>query len=201
MQKKIKIPLKIFLIMIILTVGYVVYVSAAIYSYGNISELQKADAAIVLGAAVYGNEPSPVFEERINHGIWLYEHGYVDKLILTGGKGSGEEFSESSIAKNYAIDHAVPEEDIFIEEESTITQDNIFHAAEIVKERGFSTVILVSDPLHMKRAMLMARDAGLSAYSSPTPTTMYRTMKSKLLFLGREVFFYIGYEVYRLVTE
>jgi len=50
----------------------------------------------------------------------------------------------------------------------------------------------------MKRAMLMARDSGIVAYSSPTPTTRFKTMKSKFLFLEREVFFYIGYEMYRI---
>ena len=41
----------------------------SIYSYGSNSYNNKADAAIVLGAAVWGEEPSPVFRERINHAI------------------------------------------------------------------------------------------------------------------------------------
>ncbi|WP_199873081.1 hypothetical protein [Inediibacterium massiliense] len=36
------------------------------------------------------------------------------------------------------------------------------------------------------------------AISSPTPTSKYISLKSKLLFLGREVFYYIGYKIYRL---
>ena len=160
--------------------------------------MRKADAAIVLGAAAYGEEPSPVFRERINHGIWLYENGYVGKLIFTGGKVKGQEISDSAVAKAYALANGIPEEDIFIEENSTITQENIFNAARIVRDNGFSSVIIVSDPLHMKRAMLMAKDAGLVAYSSPTPTTMYRSVASKLQFLGREVFYHIGYNLYRI---
>ena len=197
MRRKTKITLKLFLVLAILVMSYVVSVSVSIYSYGNVNELEKADVAIVLGAAIYGDEPSPVFRERINHGIWLYNKGYVDKLFFTGGKGTSEAYSESSVAKKYAMEHGVSREDILIEEESTITQENIFNAAEIVRARNLSTVILVSDPLHMKRAMLMAKDAGLTAYTSPTTTTMFRTTKSKLQFLGREVFFYIGYEIYR----
>lgn len=45
----------------------------------------KADAAVVLGAAAWGNKPSPVFRERIAHGIDLYRNGTVGKLIFTGG--------------------------------------------------------------------------------------------------------------------
>ena len=60
------------------------------------------------------------------------------------------------------------------------------------------TAIIVSDPLHMKRAMLLAEDAGITAYSSPTPTTRYISMRTKIPFLARETFYYIGYQWYRL---
>lgn len=166
--------------------------------YANTNEILKSDVAIVLGAGVWGEKPSPVFEERIRHGIWLYKNGYVDKLILTGGRGKNNFRSDASIAKSYAIKNSVPDKDIFIEEQSRITQENILYAAKIMNENSMSTVILVSDPLHMKRAMLMAKDYGLNAYSSPTPSTKYATIKSKFLFIVREVFFYIGYRIYRL---
>jgi uncharacterized SAM-binding protein YcdF (DUF218 family) len=143
--------------------------------------------------------PSPVFEERIRHSIWLYENDYVDKIIFTGGKGENDSNSESSIAKKYAMEHSVPENDIYIEEKSTITQENIMYASEIAKDNKIYTVLLVSDPIHMKRAMLMTEDYGLEAYSSPTPTTLYKTAKSKLTFLSREVFYYIGYQIYRIL--
>lgn len=183
---------------LILLIIYIAYISVSIYSYGNVNEIVKADAAIVLGASAWGDKPSPVFEERINHGIWLYKNGFVDNLIFTGGRGENTSLSESGIAKTYAMENSVPGEDIFIEEKSTITQENIQFAAEIVKENNFSSVIVVSDPLHMKRAMLMCKDYGLEAYSSPTPTSKYTTAKSKISFLAREVFYYIGYQIYRL---
>lgn len=188
---------KLYFILLIIII-YILYVSIGIYSYGNVHELRKADAAIVLGAAVWGDKPSPVFEERIRHGIWLYENGYVDKIIFTGGKGKNADISESEVAKQYALEHSVLEKDIYIEEESIITQENIMFASEIAKENNISTVLLVSDPLHMKRAMLMCKDYELTAYSSPTPTTMYQTAKSKFMFLFREVYYYLGYQVYRL---
>lgn len=183
---------------LVIILSYVIYVSYDIYSYGNVNEMKKADVAIVLGAAIWGDKPSPVFEERINQAIWLYKNGYVNKIIFTGGKGQNEKLSDSSIAKSYAINNSIPGKDIFIEEQSTITQENILFATQIIKENNFCSAIIVSDPLHMKRAMLMADDYGLRAYSSPTPTTRYKTIKSKTLFLVREVFFYIGYQIYRL---
>ena len=63
---------------------------------------------------------------------------------------------------------------------------------------NFKDCIIVSDPLHMKRSVLMAKDYGMTAYSSPTPTTKYKSLKTKLPFLFREEFFYIGYKIYRI---
>ena len=180
-----------------LLTGYVSYVAVDISLYATVNEMKKAGAAIVLGAGVAADKPSPIFEERINHAIWLYKNGYVDKIILTGGKSKKKERSESSIARKYALSKTVPFKDIYIEEQSVITQENIFYAARIMKNADISSVIIVSDPLHMKRAMLMARDNGLTAYSSPTPTTKYVSLKTKLPFLAREIFFYIGYKIVR----
>ena len=197
MMKTKRIVKRSLLLLIILLISYVIYTAISITSYANVNELIKADAAIVLGAGLSGDKPSPVFAERINHGIWLYKNGYVGKIIFTGGKSKNSVYSDSSIARKYAIENGVPLEDIYIEEFSTITQENIFYAGKIAKSNAISTVIIVSDPLHMKRAMLMTKDTNLAAYSSPTPTTRYISWKTKLPFLAREVFFYIGYQVFR----
>ncbi len=146
-----------------------------------------------MGAAVWNGEPSPVFQERINHGIWLYKNGYVTKLIFTGGKSGEDSYAESEVARDYAISMKVPVEDILIETESNITEENLYYAKVIASKNSIETFIIVSDPLHMKRAMLIADTIGLESYASPTPTTLYRSLESKVPFFFRELFFYIGY--------
>lgn len=170
-----------------------------ILEYAKIDEKQEADTAIVLGAGVWKDMPSPVFRERIRHGIWLYQNGYVDTLILTGGYSSGNSESDAQIAKNYSISQGVPATDILIEEDSSITQENFYYAKRIMEELHLKNALIVSDPLHMKRAMLMAEDMGIESYSSPTPTSRYKSLKSKLPFFLRELFFYTGYKVYRSI--
>lgn len=197
MKNKLKLK-RVFIIAVIVILIYVIYVAISICKFSKVDQVTKADAALVLGAGVWGDKPSPVFEERINHAIWLYQNGYVKKIIFTGGKGEDGDYSDSSIAKRYAMEYFIPGEDILIEEESRITQENIANSIKITDENNISTVIIVSDPLHMKRAMLMAEDYGLTAFSSPTPTTRYKTLKTKIPFLAREVFFYIGYKIYRI---
>ena len=188
----------IFLFLILIILFYLIFTAINIVNYGKIDEKAHSNVAVVLGAGTSNGEVSPVYRERINHGIWLYENDYVDYLILTGGIGEGNNVSDAYIAKQYAISKSVPEQAIFIEEKSTITEENLENAKAIMNENSFNTAIIVSDPLHMKRAMLIAGDYGIDACSSPTPTTLYRSFKTKTSFLAREEFFYIGYSIVRV---
>src|SRR5512145_3274078 len=168
-----------------------------IYTYSFTTDDISADAAIVLGAAVWNGAPSPVFEERIHHTIDLYKTGQVNSIIFTGGVGEGDQLAESVSAKEYAIGQGVAEKDIYCETWSTITYENLQGALEIVEAQKMKSVLLVSDPLHMKRAMMMAKDLGLNAYPSPTPTSRYRGLRTQLGFLLREVYFYGVYIIQR----
>lgn len=193
-----KLVILVSLLVVFLIILFAIITAVNIIHYGKVDEKAHCDVAIILGAATSDGEVSPVYRERINHGIWLYENGYIDYLILTGGIGNGNEMSDAGAAKQYATKKGVPEQVILIEEKSTITEENLEHAKEIMDEFPMDTAIIVSDPLHMKRAMLMASDYGIDACSSPTPTTMYRSAKTQLPFLAREVFFYIGYSIVRV---
>jgi len=167
--------------------------AARVYSYRNASSDATADAAVVLGAAVWGKEVSPVFRERVNHGIDLYRKGKVRKLIFTGGQGNRGEPTESAAARRYAVESGVPASDILIEEKSHNTYENIIYAKQLADARGLRKVLIVSDPLHMKRAVAMARDVGLEAEPSPTPSTRYRGLRSQAGLLAYETYYYIGY--------
>ncbi|HEX8131159.1 MAG TPA: YdcF family protein [Pyrinomonadaceae bacterium] len=175
--------------------------AARIYSYRNAGSDAPADAAIVLGAAVWGAEVSPVFRERINHGIDLYRKGKVRKLIFTGGQGNKGELTESAGARQYALQSGIPAEDILIEEKSHTTYENILYAKQLADAQGVREVLIVSDPLHMKRAMAMARDVGLLANPSPTPSTRYQGLKSQATLLAHETYYYIGYLLSRSLPK
>lgn len=189
-MKKIAKGLLLVSAVLLLLVGLV---AARVYSYRNASSDAPADAAVVLGAAVWGAEVSPVFRERINHGIDLYRQGRVRKLIFTGGRGNSGEPTESSAARQYALRSGVAAADILIEEKSHTTYENILYAKEVADARGVRKVLIVSDPLHMKRAVAMARDVGLAAEPSPTPSTRYRGLRSQAGLLAHETYYYIGY--------
>ena len=185
--------LKVLVVTLILMLIVTLYTAANIYSYGNTSSEANADAAIVLGAAVWGNQVSPVFKERINHAINLYRQGRIRKLIFTGGQGNRNEPTEAAAARNYALQNGVPLSDVLIEQQSHTTYENMVYAKRLADQNGLKKILIVSDPLHMKRAVSMAHDVGLDAYPSPTPTSKYRSLKIQTSELARETFYYLGY--------
>lgn len=190
--------IRAFLLLGSVILSAIAYSAGSIYLYGNSKSTIKADAAIVLGAAVWGNQPSPVFRERINHAIKLYKTGDVQSLIFTGGQGESNELAEAIVAKEYAQSMGIPESAILTETQSRTTKQNLYYSKQVAATHQLSRFLIVSDPLHMKRSVLMARSLGMDAYPSPTLTTRYRSLKSQFGFLVRETYFYFVYLFFRI---
>lgn len=172
------------------------YLAWTIYAYPSTAAPIQADAAVVLGAAAWGERPSPVFRERINHAITLYERGTVRKLIFTGAQADPSEPAEALVAQQYTLERGIPADDILIETHSHSTQENLYYARQVAQDHHLSRLLIVSDPLHLKRAVLIAHDLGMDAYPAPTPTTRYRSLGSQIRFLARETYYYTAYLLY-----
>lgn len=193
------IPRKLIAILLLSLVLFTAFSAFGIWTYAAENETMHADAAIVLGTKVIDGEPSPALKERIRHAVSLYEEGFVEKLIFTGGKTDGAHVAESEASRDYALQLDVPEEAILIETKSMVTEENFLYANEIAEQYGMDDFLVVSDPLHMKRALLMAKIAGIEAHSSPTQTSIFNDVKSKLPFFARETVCYVGYVLSKAV--
>jgi len=143
----------------------------SIYLFGQRDEAAPADAIVVLGAAQYDGRPSPVLKARLDHAIDLYEQGYADHLILTGGVGVGDTVSEAEVGRRYAVRQGVDPKSILLERGGLSTGESMDAVVRLMRQNGLSTAILVSDPFHMLRLRLLAARLGLPAYSSPTRTS------------------------------
>ncbi|AJC46807.1 MULTISPECIES: YdcF family protein [Xanthomonas] len=157
---------------------------------GDRDQAAPADAIIVLGAAAYDAKPSPVFEERIRHGLDLYQRGYAPTLIFTGGFGNGARFAESQVARRYALRHDVPADAILIETVSRTTRQNLIEARRLMREHGLHRVIVVSDPLHMARALRLCQELQIDALASSTPSSRFRSFQTRWRFLLQELYFF-----------
>jgi len=171
-----------------------VWLSVVLYAYKT--TIHKADVAIVLGAAIWTDRPSPVFRERINHSIKLYKNSQIKYIIFTGGLSDGDKYAESEVGKKIAISQGVPKECIFIEKKSTKTIENLIEAKKIINEKHLKKALLVSDPIHMKRATYMAKSIGMDIKSSPTTTSKFKTLSSKFKFSITETVYLIKYIFY-----
>lgn len=166
-----------------------------IVAAGRPSPARRSDAAIVLGAAAYDARPSPVFEERIRHAVRLHRFATVRKLLFTGGYGPGARHAEASVGRRYALNHGVPAADILTETTSRTTHGNLVEARRVMRRHRLRTALIVSDPLHLKRALRMVDDLGIDATGTPTPTSRFRTWRTKTGFLLRELYFFHNYLV------
>lgn len=182
--------LKWLFILILFWISYLLFTILS-FPIGTLSD--KADAAIVLGAAVHNSKPSSVFAERINHAVNLYHAGKVKKLIFTGATGEKDELAESVVARDYAISKNVSSNNIFIETRSVTTHQNLVYAKELLDREKLTTALIVSDSMHLKRAILISKRLNLKAKPSATPTSRYQSLKKKLPFALRELYFYHHY--------
>ena len=154
------------------------------------------DCGIVLGAAVHGSKPSPVFQARIDHAIDLHQKGIVSHLIFTGGKSAHALVAESEAAKSEAQARGVPSASILIETLSRTTLQNLRESSRLMQTHHLKSAVIVSDPLHLRRACAMAADLGIQAVPSATPVTRYRTWRTQFPFLLREVYFTLHYQIF-----
>ncbi|WP_082233426.1 YdcF family protein [Halobacillus massiliensis] len=177
---------------------YVIFTGYSIWTYGEEGRTEEADAAVVLGAAQWNGSPSPVFEGRLKQAVELYENGQVDKIIMTGGAGKGSSLSEAEVGKNFAVEQGVPPERILVEDQSLQTKDNIRNTRKLIQSHNIQSILIVSDSFHLKRAVSIARENGISAEGVSTKYSAYQSIEKKLPFFFGEWAYYMGYQVKNL---
>jgi uncharacterized SAM-binding protein YcdF (DUF218 family) len=144
-------------------------VARQIERQSTIDEARPADVIVVLGAAEYRGKPSPVFEARLNHALWLYLRDQAPLILTTGGAGGDPLFTEGGVGRAYLAAHGVPPEDIIVENEGESTVESVVTVAEIMQRMGLHSCIVVSDGYHIYRVKKMLVARGLAVYGSPRP--------------------------------
>jgi len=110
--------------------------------------LKPADIILVLSG---GNE-----NERTDHAVALYKGGYAPRVLFSGSvRMSGGDNAE--YLKNLAVKKGLPESAALIEDQATSTCENLLFSREILLKMRARRVLLVTSPLHQRRAYLVAR--------------------------------------------
>ena len=130
----------------------------------------NADCIIVLGAGVRADgTPSPMLKDRLLEGIALYELGVSDRLLMSGDN-TKKGYDEVNTMKQYAIDHGVPSEHIFMDHAGISTYDSIYRAKEIFQAEK---IIIVSQKYHLYRALYISDSLGVDAYGVSADPVIY----------------------------
>jgi uncharacterized SAM-binding protein YcdF (DUF218 family) len=191
--------LGLFLALIVLVAVAFVITYRVIDQRSARDEARPADVILVLGSAVWPNEqPSPSLRARTERAIELYQEGYAPYLLLSGGLGRWPP-EEAEVMRRLAQAAGVPAEALILDKEAHSTWESMTKVREIMDEEGWETAIVVSDPFHMTRALLMAQDLGIAAYGSPALNSPTYTLPARRLFYtSREVLAVWWYLVQRL---
>lgn len=115
--------------------------------------------ALILGAAVWADGPSPTLVRRTRKGADLFLSGQVDQIVVSGGLGKHPP-SEAEAMAALLLAWGIPELAIVLEDRSANTGENIRFAKTLIPGRN---VIIVTDWYHGPRARLIARREGLKA--------------------------------------
>jgi uncharacterized SAM-binding protein YcdF (DUF218 family) len=164
----------IFLILLA-TLSGVVLLEASLYKsirrQAADDETRPTDAIVVFGAAEYNGHPSPVYKARLDHAFYLEEHDIAPLVITTGGSGGDPHFTEGGVGRDYLIQRGVAARKILAETQSETTFQTVKAVTQILKARGESTCVAVSDGFHLYRIKLLFSSFGIAAYASPAPAS------------------------------
>lgn len=129
--------------------------------------LPTADVILVLGRKLKRNRLTPVFEARLRHASDLWQRGHAPHILVAGGMTGKASLSEAEAGSRWLKDHDLPTEVALTEARSQHTLENLFWVRRYMRARGWKTLILVSDPLHLARAQAMAQGLGLTTAAAP----------------------------------
>lgn len=141
-----------------------------------VETVPSADAIVTLGGSISAPHPPRVYPDlndaadRVWHAARLYEAGKAPLVIASGGVVPWEDqrFREAPVMKSLLEDWGVPADSILLESGSANTYENATYTADLMAEREFDRVLLVTSALHMRRALATFRGAGVPVIPAAT---------------------------------
>ena len=130
---------------------------------------ENENIAVVLGAAVWsGNKPSPSLAARVDRALDLLDDGEVSSIFLTGSNAPGE-LAESEVAYRYIKSKRGHLENIFIEKNTTSTNEQIrFIKKNLIKDGDKKNIVIVSDGYHLVRIIEISKFHNIKVQAVPS---------------------------------
>ena len=156
---------KLVVALVCLGLAYFCFVESFIIKNARTDPDDGRDYLIVLGAAVYGDQPSLTLVRRME-GAMDYLERYPDSVaIVSGGMGAGETVTEGEAMYKWMLAQGVDPARLIIEDKATSTEENLENSFAIIRARGDDPqgkVAIVSSAYHLYRAKLFAQKLGVT---------------------------------------
>ncbi|WP_317854677.1 YdcF family protein [Chakrabartyella piscis] len=137
---------------------------------------QEADAIIVLGAGLIGEDVSLSLASRLDTAAAYHQAHPNSVIVVSGGQGENEIVTEAYAMSKYLQNtYDIGSDSILLEEQSTRTTENFQYSKRILDEHfdGDYTAIFVTNDFHVYRSELLADLAGLEAEGISAPSPWY----------------------------
>ena len=119
-----------------------------------------ADAVVVLGAGGNGTQPSLSLYTRLTVALDYLEENPDVPVVLTGGRGYGEEITEAQCMYDWLTARGVDPARLILEEQAGNTAENFAFSKELLEEQGIDpaedSVAVVTNDFHIARSRLIA---------------------------------------------
>ncbi|MSO43300.1 MAG: YdcF family protein [Candidatus Planktophila sp.] len=182
--------LTLIIIVALIAPGYAV---SKVWRAANNPIVRNADVIVVLGAAQLNGRPGDALEARLIEAKRIFDLGLAPSIITVGAGAPGDRTTEGASGKAWLRAHGIPSKKITAIEEGRDTLVSTKAYAALMKKRMISDVIIVTDPFHCQRAMVMANDQGIVSTCSPVQTGPNTISQSGYKYLLREAKAYLVY--------
>ncbi len=135
-----------------------------------------ADAIVVFaGGLGESGKAGGGYQERVAQAAELYFAGKAPRIIFSSGYVFA--FREAEVMREVAVAHGVPRTAIVLEGRAGNTHLSVVLVNEILKRERWRSILLVSSPYHMRRALLTWRRVApdVNVIASPVSSSQFYT--------------------------
>jgi len=168
--------------------------------YGTPATPRRADVIVVLSG--WWNRDGSLNEAALTRTLTaahLHRQGLAPYVLFTGGPCCGG--SVSSAMADLAVQLGVPKSAIILDEESMRTHESAINSTRLLHQRDMQSILLVSSPLHLLRAGLAFKAAGIRVFPmhvSARDIWGISGAAARLSLVEQSIHEYVGLAFYRI---
>jgi uncharacterized SAM-binding protein YcdF (DUF218 family)/glycosyltransferase involved in cell wall biosynthesis len=137
---------------------------------------RQADAIVVFAGGVgESGQAGGGYQERVKAAVDLYRGGFAPRMIFESGYVFV--FREAEIMRDLAVALGVPSSAIILETHGVNTYDDVLRVREVLRGNQWRSILLVSSPYNMRRAIAVWRKQApeVEVVATPVPQSQFYT--------------------------